>query len=140
MICGRLAGGDYGIRVARPGYDAFAEPFGSRNISFDSRVSDIGTVVAAGLATCGGAPISFPAMPYIPICKIQMYDGNLWSDWLFQNAAGGVASVHSWIPAIAIVDNASLRVVAYTNSNYSPPDYFSPYGMLFHYSVFASEA
>lgn len=140
MVSGKLIGGDYGIRTSVPGYDAFSEPFGSRGISFDTRVEQAGTVVAAGLITCGGSAIPFPAMPYVPICKINRWDGaDLYSsNETFLNAAGGVASSHRWIPVIAIVTNSYIQVVPYTNSNYDPRSFYNPTGQAFLYSVFAN--
>jgi len=140
MVSGKLIGGDYGIRTSVPGYDAFSEPFGSRGISFDTRVEQSGTVVASGLITCGGAAIPFPAMPYVPICKINRWDGaDLYSsNETFLNAAGGVASTHRWIPVIAIVTTSYIQVMPYTNSNYDPRAFYNPTGQLFLYSVFAN--
>lgn len=140
MISGKLAGGDYGMRVSIPGYDVFNEGFGSRNISFDTRVTEIGTVVASGLITCGGASISFPAMPYVPICKINRFDGaDLFSaNEYFRNATGGGASGHTWLPAVAVVTNSSIQVVPFIAGTFDPRSFYDPTGQSFLYSVLAN--
>ncbi len=59
ILHGDIGDGTFVFRVSKPGFDVEAEPFGSRGISFDSRLSDIGTVVASGWFS-GGAAVSVP--------------------------------------------------------------------------------
>jgi hypothetical protein len=137
MVCGQLGSGDFGIRVSRPGYDVLTEPLGSTGISFDSRLTDIGTVIAAGLIACGGSPVYFPTMNYVPIVKINFWDGNLYEDHEFANAAGGTASSHRWYPAIGVVTTNSLSVIAYPGPTFNPVAFYNPNGQYYLYSIFA---
>jgi hypothetical protein len=132
MVSGALGGGAYGMRVSRPGYDVLAEPFGSAGIAFDTRISVIGTVVAAGLIQCGAGPLSFPAMNYVPIAKILRWDGT----YLYDHHVV-MAAFHRWLPAIALMTNSSIEVVAFTNPWVVTTNYFNPNGTYFLYYVFA---
>ena len=134
MVAGALGGGAYGMRVAKPGFDVFAEPFGSTNIAFDTRIADIGTVVASGLIQCGAGPVPFPAMNYVPIVKLLRWDGSNLSDFLYLH--GFVA--HRWLPAIALVTTNSIQVVAFTSPFVNTLATFNPNGTFFLYYVFAS--
>jgi hypothetical protein len=138
MVSGQLAGGDFGIRVSRPGYDVMAEPFGSSGISFDSRLTDIGTVIAAGLIICGGSPVTFPTMNYVPIVKINKWDGNLWEDEEYIAPSGGVAANHRWYPAVGVVTTSSLSVIPMTGSTFATTSFYNPTGQYYLYSIFAA--
>jgi hypothetical protein len=140
-VAGKLAGGDFGIRTSLPGFDVLAEPFGSAGISFDSRLTDIGTVVAAGLAVCGGSPVFFSAMGYVPIVKILKWDGT-WlqnNDNRYKAPAGGQASNHYWYPVIGVVTANSLSIIPYSGpGTFNPLTFFNPNGQYYMYYVFAS--
>lgn len=138
MVCGQLAGGDFGIRVSRPGYDVMAEAFGSTGISFDSRLTDIGTVIAAGIIVCGGSPVTFPTMGYVPIVKINKWDGYLYEDEEYEAPSGGVAAVHRWYPAVGVITTSSLSVVPFPGTTFSAPGFYNPTGQYYLYSIFAA--
>lgn len=138
MVCGQLAGGDYGIRVSRPGYDVMAEPFGSAGISFDSRLTDIGTVIAAGIIVCGGSPVTFPTMSYIPLVKINFWDGNLYEDQEYEAPSGGVAAIHRWYPAVGRITTSSLEVIAMPGPTFTTTSFYNPNGQYYLYSIFAA--
>jgi hypothetical protein len=136
MVSGALGGGAFGMRVSKPGYDVMTEPFGSATISFDTRFSDIGTVIAGGLIQCGAGPVPFPggALPYVPIAHILRWDGsNIYSDHVVIRAVS-----HQWLPAVAIVTASSIEVRAFTNPWVNTLAYFNPNGTYFVYYVFAS--
>lgn len=134
IVRGNIGGGNYGIRISRPGFDVLTEAFGSTGISLDSRITDMGTVVACGLILCDSGPISFPTMPYVPICHIERWDGtNLYSDhvqtW---------SSAHQWLPAVGIVTTSSIEVKQFTvpwQNTFATINLSSTY---FVYFVFAS--
>lgn len=146
MIHGDLGGGTWGFRVARPGYDAVSEPFGSRNISFDSRLANIGNVVAFGLAQCDGPAISFPAMNYVPVAAIFPLVGSaavigrgLLKIYTYKNSQQGANVNHFYAPTIGIVTASTIRVVSYTNPFYSTQSVYSSSGTWHAYCVYASE-
>lgn len=138
-VGGNLGGGVFGARASLPGYDVLTEPFGSSGISFDTRLTDIGTVIAAGLIQCGGGAISFPTVPYVPIAHIARWDGaDLFDYDLYQKTASGLAYGHSWIPALAIVTTSSIQVTAFSTPWFDPTATFNPNGYWYLYYVFAS--
>ncbi len=130
---GTFGDGTFGMRFSRPGYDVWTEPFGSPKISFDTRLSDIGTVVASGLILCGGGPVLFPTMNYVPIVKIFRWNGSALEDQVYFAAVA-----HRWLPAVAIVTPSSIEVVAYTIPWVATTNYFNPNGSYYLYYVFAS--
>ena len=141
MVYGDLGGGVHGFRVSRPGYDALTEPFGSRNISLDSRLANIGAVVAAGVAQVDGATVSFPAMNYVPCAVILPLSGGVINssgyhlvNWEWPDRPQ-VLQNHTYLKAIAIVTTSTIRIVRYTNP------WFTTYGSgeWYLYYVFASE-
>lgn len=136
FVVGALGGGAFGVRSSKPGFDVLTEALNSVNISFDSRLSDIGTVVASGLAVCGGSTVFFPTMSYVPVVQIFRWDGtNLHiNDVHFQ----ATSLDHWWLPTIALVTTNSLSLIPYTNPYYTTTSYFNPTGLSYLYSVFAS--
>lgn len=137
ILDGDIGGGNFVFRVSKPGFNVETEPFGSAGISFDSRLSDIGTVVASGLVQCGGSAVSFPTMPYVPIVRIFPWDGlrmNAYNVKAFFNGQ----LYHTWRPAIAIVTDSSIRVVAYTNPFFNTLGFYNPNGQYYVYSVYAA--
>jgi hypothetical protein len=126
-------GGAQVLRISRPGFSARGEPFGSAGIALDTRIADIGTVVAAGLIICGGGPVSFPAMSFVPIVKILAYTGGNLSDHVVIKAVA-----HSWLPAIALVTQSSIEVIAYTCPWVNTTAYYNPNGQYYSYYVFAA--
>jgi hypothetical protein len=129
------------LRVSKPPYDVVSEPFGSANISFDSRLPYLGAAVASGLIQCGGAPVYFDTLGYVPLVQIKRWDGSYLqgSDGVFRmpDPSGLIADGRTWIPAIGIVTSSSLSVVAYTNPFYSTTSYYNPNGIYYHYIVWA---
>ncbi|MEH2508702.1 hypothetical protein V1291_000056 [Nitrobacteraceae bacterium AZCC 1564] len=76
-------------------------------------------------------------MPYVPIVRIFPWDGsrmNAYNVKVFQNAQ----LYHTWRPAIAIVTNSSIRVVAYTNPFFNTLGFYNPNGQFYVYSVYAA--
>lgn len=136
MLKGDLGGGAFGMRVSLPGFDVTTEPLGSSNISFDTRTNEMGTVIASGLATVGGAAVVFPTMPYVPLVQIFRWDGTncIINDVHFQ---GGSVD-HWWLPVIAVVSASTMSLVAYTNPFYNTASYFNPAGQSYLYSIYAS--
>jgi hypothetical protein len=134
MVNGNMGSGQIAFRTSLPGYDVLAEPLGSANISFDSRLGDIGTVVASGLVICGGATISFPTMGYVPIFRIALWDGNIQNQRIVNVSGSG----HLWLPSIGIITSSSLQVVAYTNPFFNTLAYNNPTGSYYLYYIFAS--
>jgi len=126
-------GGAQVLRVSRPGFSAQGEPFGSPGIALDTRIADIGTVVASGLIVCGGGPISFPAMNYVPIVKILAYSGGNLLDHFIVSAVA-----HNWLPAIALVTQSTIEVVAFTCPWVNTTGYYNPNGQYYLYYVFAA--
>lgn len=144
VYTGPLSDGSFGMRVSRyPGYSAYGEPLNSRNISLDTRLEEMGTVIAAGLIQCGAGPIYFPggALDYVPIVQLQQWDGSslmlpfsathIWE-------SGTQYSRHIWYPAIARVTTSSVEVIAFTIPYFNTLAYYDPTGVYFVYSVFAS--
>ena len=78
VFTGTLSDGSFGMRVSRAGYSAQSEALGSANISFDTRLQDIGTVIAAGLIQCGAGPVYFPggSLDYVPLVQLQQWNGS----------------------------------------------------------------
>lgn len=136
-VDGDMGGGTFVTRTSRPGYDVLTEPLGSSGISFDSRLTDIGTVVAAGLIQCGGSPVYFPEMNYVPIVQIFPWDGT-YLDGYNQYINWSVTSPHIWIPAIALVSTSYLQVIAYTNPWFDVTLSYNPTGTYFLYFVLAA--
>lgn len=136
---GVKAGVGFLYRTSRQGYDVETEPLGSSGISFDSRLTDIGTVVASGVIVCGAGKVYFPAMNYVPVAKISYWNGSdaLPGDWIFRTQFTSFPN-HFWIPAVAIVTNQSIEVAAFQNGMVSILPQFNPNGQTFLYSVFAS--
>lgn len=138
ILRGKGPDGSMLIRASRPGYDVWSEPYGSSGISFDSRLTDIGTVVASGLITCGGSTVYFPAMNYVPVAKIALWTGAeiFPGDWVFRTSFAEYPN-HFWIPAVAIITYNSIRVVAFENGMTSILPQYNPNGRQYMYSVFA---
>lgn len=130
---GDIGGGSFGIRASLPGYNVLTEPFGSAGISFDSRLTDIGTVIATGLITCGGSAVIFPTMPYVPPVIISRFDG---SDCHINDVKINGDS-QTWIPAIGIVTTSSLTVTAFSTPWYNVFATYSPNGQSYLYAVFS---
>ena len=143
VFTGTLSDGSFGMRVSRAGYSAQSEALGSANISFDTRLQDIGTVIAAGLIQCGAGPVYFPggSLDYVPLVQLQQWNGSslmvpfsaskIWE-------SGQQYSRHQWYPAIAKVTTSSVEVIAFTLPYYSTTSFYNPSGLYFVYSVFAS--
>lgn len=146
MIHGDLGGGVFGFRVSRPGYDAILEPLGSRNISFDSRLANIGSVVAFGLAQCDGAAIPFPPMNYVPVAAIFPLIGStavlgrgLLKIYTYKNKQQGADVSHYYSPIIGIVTSSYIRIASYTNPFYSTQSVYASSGTWCAFCVYASE-
>lgn len=110
VVLGDLGdGGNVGLRVARPGFDVFAEPFGSKNIAFDSRLQELSTVIAQGLCQLN-QPIGFNALPYVPVAMFNRVSPfqieEYWSKQI------GTAN-HQFIPYIGVVTSFSFIVVPF---------------------------
>jgi hypothetical protein len=134
---GALGGGVFGVRTALPTFDVLTEAVGSRNISFDTRLSEIGTVIASGLATVGGASVTFPTMPYVPIVQIYRWDG---TDCHINDVHFEGGSVdHWWLPVMAVVTTSTLTLQPFTTRWFNTAAYFNPSGAAYLYSIFASE-
>lgn len=135
-------GSAFGGRVASQGFSALTEPIGSRNVPFDTRDLYIGNVVATGLAQCGGGPVYFPTMPYVPIVNIYEWDGvnrfALYNIKRFVNTNAGQYLAHYWYPALAIVDQSSIEITAFSLPYYNPLVWYNPNGKWYAYSVFAT--
>jgi len=144
---GDFGGGTYGARISKPGYDAGTEPFGSRNISLDTRLSYLGSVIAAGLIQCGGGAISFGAtLDYVPIVQIKLWDGTYLrrTDFVNKNPAPSGAYTlliggyrHAFIPAVAIVTTSTVQVVQYTIPFYDTTSFYNANGQYYFYTVYA---
>lgn len=137
---GELSPGEFGLRISRPGFDAITEPFGSAGISFDTRLANVGAVIAAGIGTVGGSPILFPqTLTYVPIVGIYLLSAGA---LVFQELAhidnSESAAGHVWKPVVALVTNSSLQLIAYTNSFWNTLSFYNPTGQSFAYFVFAS--
>lgn len=128
--------GSGGLRISKPGYDVINEPYGSRNIAFDSRLSYLGSVLAAGLIQCGGAAIPFPTLNYVPIVQIKLWDGTDLRRSDFTGKTDGTL-VHTFIPAVAIVTTSSIQVVQFTFPFYNTAAFYNANGQWFFYSVYA---
>ncbi len=103
------------------------------NISFDTRISVIGTVVAAGLIQCGAEAVVVPGNEPVPIAKILRWDGSNLSDHVVIRAVA-----HQWLPAIAILTNSSIEIGGlYKSLVNTLSTYFNPNGTYFLYYVFA---
>lgn len=144
VFTGTLSDGSFGMRVSRPGYSAQNEALGSANISFDTRLQDIGTVIAAGLIQCGAGPVYFPggALDYVPLVQLQQWNGSSlalpYSVQAIWGNLGSSYSLHQWYPAIAKVTTSSIEVIAFTLPYYNTLSFYNPNGLYFVYSVFAS--
>lgn len=136
IVGGNFGGVSPGFRVSKPGYDAITEPVGSDNIALDTNMDFIGSVVASGLVQCGGSAVSFPTMPYIPIFFIYPWDGTSLTLYNIRNFTNGVR-IHSWVPAVGIIDQSSLTVRAFEVPYYNTKSFYNPDGSWFAYSIFA---
>lgn len=134
-LMGALGDGGYGVRVARPGYDVRYEPVGSRNISFDSRLEELGTVIASGIWAWGGGPIFFPAMPYVPVASIHQVIGN-------DLVRDGISSFdlnnahHKYYPVVAVITQNYLQIVQYSIPWYDTAAGFSYGGSVWAYTIY----
>lgn len=132
-LLGDLGGDVYGLRVSRPGYNVLTEPLGSKGISFDSRLVDFGIVHAQGAAFLN-TPVSFPALPYVPLATIHRIGGSLiYTEDVVRTNIGN--AVHFATPYVALVSTSSLVVIPQ-----SVPFYGIAFpGGMFMYTVYAIE-
>lgn len=137
IVSGNFGGANPGFRVSNPGFDAVTEAINSQNIPLDTNVNYIGSVVAAGLVQCGGSPVSFPTMPYVPIAVIYPWDGTNLTLYNIRNFTNG-SRTHLWVPAVAIIDQSSITVRQFNLPFYNPLAFYNPNGQWFAYSVFAT--
>lgn len=139
-MAGRVRSGNlgsaYGLRVSRPGHDVTAEPLGSTGIALDTRIADIGTVIASGLIQCGGGAVAFPGtLPYVPIAQILHWSGTNLDDYVY---VYGSSVGHMWLPAYAVVTQSTIEVKAHSFPWYSNLSVYNPTGQWYLYYVFAS--
>lgn len=141
----RIAFGDvfgdgsmHGGRVSAPGFDVLTEPFGSDNIPFDTRYSMLGSVVKAGLITCGAGPVPFDDLGYEPIAAIfPFFSGRLGN---YNIKSFGAPVSHFWIPAVAIIKSNSIEVVPFQMGQfYNAQAFYNPAGQPFQFYVFNTD-
>lgn len=137
IVGGNFGGANPGFRVSKPGYDAVTEPVGSDNIALDTNMDFIGAVVASGLVQCGGSPVTFPNMGYIPIFFIYPWDGSSLTLYNIRKFTNGFRT-HSWIPAVGIITTSTLTVRRFELAYYNTLGFYNPDGTWFAYSVFAT--
>jgi hypothetical protein len=144
LYLGNIGGG--GLRISKPGYDVVTEAYGSRKIAFDSRLSYLGNVLAAGLIQCGGSQITFGPLNYVPIVQIKLWDGTdlRRTDFVKKNPDSGTTYthlnggyLHAFIPAVAIVTTSTLKVVQYTIPFYDTTSFYNANGLYYFYTVYA---
>lgn len=136
VLLGTLGGGSFGLRVSRPGYDVGAEPLGSKNIAFDSRLTDFGIIHQQGIWSWGGGTITFPTLPYIPLASILRIDssGRIINEDMYAAANG--SSLNWTTPFVAIVTTSTLTIRTLDNPWYT----ISPSATRWIYTIYAIDA
>jgi hypothetical protein len=136
-VLGDLDGtGTYVLRVSKEGFNVRTEPLGSRNISFDSRLLEMGTVIQSGLWVFGSGLITFPTMAYAPIVSIQQCDGAGQLLPLPRGRFDQINAHHTFSPIVGIVTLNTLEIRQYAIPWYDTGSVFGYGGTIWQYTIY----
>lgn len=116
-----LPDGSVGAVASRPGYDALSEPIGSKGLSFDSRVAQLGSAWKIGTCLVNQA-VAYPSIPtFQPLLVFARISGDalVLNDFYSVSSGGSTHVGYTWI-GCCYSDHFMIVPMA-------PPAYAVPY-------------
>lgn len=134
---GDIGGGDFGLRVSKPGFDVTTETFGSANISFDSRLQEIGLIVAEGQLAIGSTATFPVTLSEAPVVEFWRITGSttlaVTNSYKINGAVAPSGFQHGYVPYLGLATTTTFQIIAYSNPWYATA---TGGGEVFYYRVF----